>query len=80
MPRGVGNQSGIRGSPLHHRQRLFQKGRVDEAIAEYSKRPANQTLYMEAHFNLGIALGPNGKEQEAIDNFEKALNLRPAMG
>jgi protein O-mannosyl-transferase len=33
--------------------------------------------YAEAHSNLGLALLRRGKSDEAVDEFEKALNIKP---
>ena len=52
-------------------------GDVDGAIAAYRTLLAqNETVY-EARVNLAILLDQSGKREEAGDQFEKALGLRP---
>jgi len=53
---------------------LFQD-HVDEAIKTYSSAVAKDGKFMQAHFNLGIALQKKGKKDEAIASLRKALEL-----
>src|SRR5580700_1278542 len=46
---------------------LYQKGKVDEAIA----------LFREALGNLGTALDSKGKDDEAVTDLNKALAIKP---
>lgn len=56
---------------------LLVKGRVDEAIDEYTKVLAGRTDYLaETENNLGNALLQKGRTQEAIPYFQKALELQ----
>ena len=52
------------------------KGKVDEAIAEY-RGDAAQARLRRAHYNLGIALTNQGKLDEAIAEFRAAIRLNP---
>ncbi|HEV3271127.1 MAG TPA: tetratricopeptide repeat protein [Candidatus Methylacidiphilales bacterium] len=56
---------------------LLQKGRVDDAIAQYQtalKINPNDAL---AHFNLGNAFSQKGHLDEAIAEYQKALAISP---
>ena len=55
---------------------LFEKGEVAHAIAIFRAGLAVKPL-AETHDNLGIALQANGSPDEAIEHFEKALEIAP---
>jgi tetratricopeptide (TPR) repeat protein len=56
---------------------LFQKGRVDEAIAQYQTALQIEPGYTDAHNNLGEALFREGRVDEATAQFQKALEIQP---
>jgi tetratricopeptide (TPR) repeat protein len=56
---------------------LLQKGRVDEAIAQYQQALQIKPDYVGAHINLGIALLRKGQVDEAIVHFQMALQINP---
>ena len=56
---------------------LFQKGKVDDAIAHYKKALQINPDDADAHNNLGIALRQKGKVDEAIAHYKKALQINP---
>ena len=56
---------------------LRQKGRVDEAIAEYQEALQINPDYGDAHVNLGSALLQAGRLDEAISHLQKALQINP---
>ena len=53
-----------------------QSGRLEQAEVLYRSLPG----FGESWNNLGVILRRNGKEQEAKQAFEKALQLDPALG
>ena len=53
---------------------LFQD-QVDEAVKSYQRAVAKDATFMQAHFNLGIALQKQGKKEEAIASLRSALSL-----
>ncbi|HEY3755457.1 MAG TPA: tetratricopeptide repeat protein [Opitutaceae bacterium] len=58
---------------------LFNRDRIDEAIA-YSKRAiALNPLKPEAHFNLGLAYEQRKRWVDAVDQFEAAGTINPDM-
>src|SRR5271168_5013554 len=56
---------------------LFQKGKLDDAIALYRQALAIQPDFPEALDNLGLALDAKGNDPEALADFDKALKLKP---
>ena len=54
---------------------LDQKGRWDEAIADFRQAVAIQKDLPEAHCNLGIVLGKQGKFREAVEEFRVGHEL-----
>ena len=56
---------------------LRQKGRVDEAIAEYQEALQINPDYGDAHINLGSALLQAARLDEAIAQLQKALQIKP---
>ncbi len=53
------------------------KGRWDEAIAEYRRAIQLKPDYAEAHLNLGFALGRKGQPEEEIAEYRRAVALKP---
>jgi Flp pilus assembly protein TadD len=56
---------------------LFQKGRVDEAIAHFQKAIELHPELPNAHNNLGNVLLQKGRVDEAIIQYQKALEIQP---
>jgi tetratricopeptide (TPR) repeat protein len=56
---------------------LFQKGEVDEAMAQYQQALAIHPDHAKAHYNLGNALAQKSQLDEAISEFHKTLALQP---
>jgi protein O-mannosyl-transferase len=56
---------------------LFQKGRVDEAVAQYQKALEINPNYVAAHYNLGNALFQKGQLDEALAQYQKAVEINP---
>jgi tetratricopeptide (TPR) repeat protein len=56
---------------------LNQKGRGDEAIAQYQEALRIDPEYVDAHINLGGALLRAGRQDEAISHFQNALQIKP---
>jgi Flp pilus assembly protein TadD len=58
---------------------LLQGGQVDDAVSVFRAVVRERPDYAEAHNNLGIALGSQGRLPEAIAQFEQALRLKPGF-
>jgi protein O-mannosyl-transferase len=58
---------------------LQQKGKVDEAIAQYREALQIKPDYAEARLSLGTALLQKGRVDEAIIQCQKALQIRPDL-
>jgi tetratricopeptide (TPR) repeat protein len=58
-------------------QALAGQGRIDEAIAQYSKAMRLKPDDPQAHLNLGAALAAQGRIDEAIAKYSEALRLEP---
>jgi tetratricopeptide (TPR) repeat protein len=56
---------------------LFQKGQVDEAVAQYQKALEINPNYVAAHYNLGNALFQKGQLDEALAQYQKAVEINP---
>jgi len=56
---------------------LFQKGQVDDAIAQYEKAVEIYPNYVAAHYNLGNALLQKGQLDKALAQYEKAVEIDP---
>jgi len=56
---------------------LFEKGKIDDAIAHYRSALQMQPDWWDAEYNLGIALSAKGQVEEAILHGEKAVAMRP---
>ena len=57
--------------------KLFQAGKVPEAIEQYEQALGLYPDYAKAHLNLGIALGQTGRVQEEIEQYQQALRINP---
>jgi tetratricopeptide (TPR) repeat protein len=56
---------------------LFQKGKADEAIAQYHQALALNEDDAETHYSLGNALRQKGRVDDAIAQYRQALQIRP---
>jgi protein O-mannosyl-transferase len=56
---------------------LFQKGRIDDAIAHYQSALQMQPGSWDAEYNLGTALLAKAQVDEAILHCERAVAMRP---
>ena len=56
---------------------LEDRGRLEEAIAQFRKALEMEPHDADAHYKLGIALIGSGRLEEAIEQYRKALKLNP---
>ena len=56
---------------------LMQKGRVQEALAEYEQARRMDDTVPELHYNLGNAYSQIGRPADAIAAYQRAILLRP---
>jgi tetratricopeptide (TPR) repeat protein len=56
---------------------LLGRGRIDEAIAEYSKALELDPNHAKAHNNLGVSFARRGKIDDAIGQYRQALEIEP---
>jgi tetratricopeptide (TPR) repeat protein len=56
---------------------LSEQGRMEEAVAHYSKALWIKPEYADARINLGLALEKQGRIDEAIDHFVQVLRTKP---
>ena len=56
---------------------LFQKGQVDDAVAQYEKALEIYPNYAVAHYSLGNALLQKGQLDEALTQYQKAVEIDP---
>ncbi|MBC6479004.1 MAG: tetratricopeptide repeat protein [Hormoscilla sp. GM7CHS1pb] len=56
-----------------------QSGKLDAAIACYSKAISIEPSFAEAHSCLGRALKAQGKLPEATQHYQRAINLKPDL-
>ncbi len=56
---------------------LLKKGRTNEAIEHFNNARSINKNYVNAYVNLGIAYNQLGKYDLAIQNWKKALELKP---
>jgi tetratricopeptide (TPR) repeat protein len=52
-------------------------GRLEEAVTSYAKALLIKPDYVEAHYNMGVALNDLGKHEEAIASYTKAVQIKP---
>lgn len=62
----------------------YKAGKYEEAAKQYAQgtstqNTSNQNNYANNHYNHGNALARSGKLQEALDAYQKALELDPKM-
>ncbi|MCS7239391.1 MAG: tetratricopeptide repeat protein [Thermoguttaceae bacterium] len=57
--------------------RLFEAGRLDEALVRFQRAVQKQPDYLEGHVSIGVILIEKGRWEEAIPHLEKALALDP---
>ena len=62
---------------LERGQRLYDRGQVDEAIAEWHKAIRLAPKAAKAHHLLGVAWRDRGEQTKAIAAFREALRLEP---
>ena len=55
----------------------MQKGRIQEALAEYEQARRIDDTVPELHYNLGNAFSQTGRNAEAIAAYQQAIALRP---
>jgi serine/threonine protein kinase/tetratricopeptide (TPR) repeat protein len=72
----VALRPGSPGAHLNLGNALSDKGRLDEAIAEYREAIRLKKDYAAAHSNLGDALYDKGMLDEAIAEYKEAIRLR----
>jgi tetratricopeptide (TPR) repeat protein len=56
---------------------LKLKGKIDEAIAHYSRAVRTNPAYAQAHFNLAVTLEGQGKVERSIVHYTKAVRAKP---
>src|SRR5262249_31391649 len=56
---------------------LYDKGKLDEAIASYRKAIALDPNYAPAHYHLANALRDKGKVDEAVSEYQNTIALDP---
>jgi protein O-mannosyl-transferase len=57
---------------------LNDRGKTDEAIAQYQQAIDLRPHYAEAHYNLARLLAQKGQLDDAVTHYEKALEINPA--
>jgi Flp pilus assembly protein TadD len=53
------------------------KGKYDQAIADYNKALEINPMHAEVYNNRGLAYGKKGQYDQAISDFNKALEINP---
>ena len=56
---------------------LVEKGKTDQAIAQYETAIELRPDYADAHYNLGLELLQKGRVDEAISHFAQSLKINP---
>jgi tetratricopeptide (TPR) repeat protein len=56
---------------------LVDRGRIEEAVDQFSKALEFMPNHAEAHNNLGAALADLGRTREAIKHYSQALKVKP---
>ena len=56
---------------------FFDKGKMDEAIAQYQEAIRLKPSYADPYYNLGTALAKQGQTAEAIRQFQEYIQRRP---
>jgi len=57
----------------------LRQGHLDQAASGFAAVVKAAPAFAEAHFNLGLVLEEQGKNQEAIASLERALRLKPRL-
>src|SRR5882724_8751886 len=57
---------------------LYDRGKTDQAIAQYQQAIDLRPRYAEAHYNLARLLAQKGQLDDAVTHYEKALEINPA--
>lgn len=52
-------------------------GRLEQAVASYTRAVQIKPESAEAHYNLGVTLSSLGKPKEAVASYDKALRIKP---
>lgn len=79
--KGVKSTKSTRTNTYEKNQVSDASGNIDVSIKKYTKKSQKEESNSEAYFKLGLLyMAKAGKEQEAIDNFNKALELNPQHG
>jgi Flp pilus assembly protein TadD len=55
----------------------YNNGQVEEAVSQFRQILQLYPAHSNARFALGVALGKQGNRKEAIQEFEKVLELNP---
>jgi tetratricopeptide (TPR) repeat protein len=63
--------------PYDRGNALYDRGKLDEAIAQFRLAIQLEPGFADAHYELGSALGTQGKWEEAIPEFREAIRLKP---
>jgi len=58
---------------------MYERGRWADAEIELRKALALNPDQAEWHFNLGLTLEASGRDREAVQSFEKAIDLMPGQ-
>jgi spermidine synthase len=76
--RGKIDTSPYKAALLFHLAKLYlNKGDMEEAVGAYSRGLALKPDRVDAHINLGFALGKMGRGDEAVAHFKKASQINP---
>ena len=75
MPESV--QETVR-AHLDHGRACLDKGKYDDAIADYTKAIALDPNDANVYTNRGVAYGKKGEVGRAIADFRKALEIDPS--
>ena len=59
-------------------QAFFEKGELDNALADFNKVIALNQLYDTAYSNRGTILSKRGQLDKAMEDFDKAIALNPS--
>ena len=54
-----------------------QIGMLDQAVNAYRKATSIKPDYVDAHYNMGIALHDLGDYNKSIEAYKKAISLKP---
>src|ERR1700730_18552374 len=57
----------------------MRKGKLEEAGEGLAAVVSRAPTFAEAHLNLGLVREEQGRHEEAIGSFQKALGLKPSL-